>query len=531
MTKNKKIIAAFLGLNLFLTMPAISLAKKNTQFKNLFETTIGNNQKNKYNFRLYCNTIDLNEYNTDLLDKLFTCYLVLKVPGMKDDTIKSSFFLDQFTEKSNNDRSLFLNDEELKKINKYYTKEKVKNLIEGNIENYAQLINKVVSIYDKNINEIKKYAEFLKDIKTDESYLEILEQIENRNREKIDLLKNNEEELTEKEKLEKAKEAVRDEVKVAEILVDRYNEEKEEIKNISIETFKKFLKGFQLDDFLKDKKAKIFWEKSDYDNYSNLKIKISLEEINGKEIYDDFLPSFFAKCLYDTLKNDTKNKAAQNFIKKNKEKLKKKDKDKIYYINQNEIIKKYPIGLRYAHKDHKNRKNLIFSFESIKNIKEAKMIVDYMNSKKFKENLKKNLKEENFEKYKNEVIEFIEKNRKYKNYKKQKNKTNTLEKEIENIIKRKKERIKDNEERLKKEKNPIHIKSKKRSIKKDKEYLKDKKQIKEDALYALENKKHSKDKTYNRAEKWINKFKKISAKNLKKICDTYEITKAKIERY
>lgn len=537
MTKNKKIIAAFLGLNLFLAIPTTALAKKNNQFKNLFETVIGNEKKHKYNLRLYCNTYDLGEYNTDLLEKLSLCYLLSKVPGIEEKTIKASLFLDQFTEKSKNNRSLFLNDEEFKKINNYFTKEKVKDFVEGNIENYNQLNKKLISLHDENIDEIKEYIEYLKNIKTNESYLKILERIENRNREKIVFLKNDEEELTEKEKIKKAKEIVSDEITIAEILIDRYEREKKEIKNISKEMFKKYLKSYQLDNYLEDKKAKILWKKNNYDNYSNLKIKMSLDEINRKEIYDYFLLPFFAKCLYETLKNDTKNKMAQNFIKRNKEELKKenkKRKNKIYYINQNEIMDKYPMKLR-VFKDHINKKNMIFEFESIKNVKEAKMIVDHMNSKEFKENIKKNLKKENFEKYKSEVIEFIEKNRKYKNYKKQKNKSTTLEKEIENIKKRQRQYIKDDEKRLEKlkkeNKKTYRIKSTQREIKKMKEYLKDEKQIREDALDNLENRKYEKNDVHKNADKQINKFKKISAKNFEEKCDGYEIFEAELKNY
>ncbi len=533
MTKNKKIVAAFLGLNLFLAMPTISLAKESNQFKNLFETTIGNNKKHVYNLKLYYNTSYLDEYNTDLLDRLFLYYLSSKVPGIEDKTIKASFFLNQFNEKSKNNRSLFLNKEEEKKINKYYTKEKVKDLLEGNVENYNQLNKKVVSLYDKNINEIKEYIKYLKDIKTNEAYLEILRRIENRNREKIDFLKNDEEELTEKEKIEKAKEIIKDEIKIAEILIDRYEYEKKEIKNIPKKTFKKFLKDYQIEEFLKDKNAKILYGKNNYDNYSNLNIKISLEEIDVNEIYNNFLPPFFAKCLYETLKNNTKNKVAQNFIKRNKEKYEeenKKRKNKIYYINQNELLNKYPMGLR-AHIDYRNKQNIVFVFESIESVKEAKMIVDCINSKEFKENIKKNLKRENFEKYKSEFVKFIEKNRKYKNHNKQKNKPNTLEKEIEDIKKTKRKNIKDYEESLKKEKNPQRIKYKKRSIKKAKEYLKDDKQIKEDAMYNLENRKDTKDSTYKEMEKWINKLKKLSDKDFKNICKDYEIIEAELEKY
>ena len=533
MTKNKKVIAAFLGLNLFLAVPTISLAKENNQFKNLFETNIGNDQKHVYNIRLYYNTSYLNEYNTNLLEKLFLYYLSSKVPGIEDETIKASFFLNQFSEKSKNSHSLFLKNNEVKKINKYYTKEKVKDLLEGNIENYNQLNKKVISLYDKNINEIKEYIKYLKNIKTNESYLKILEQVENRNREKINFLNNDEEELSEKEKIEKAKEIVGDEIKIADILIDQYEYEKKEIKSIPKEIFKKFLKDYQIEEFSEDKNAKMLQEKNAYDNYSNLNIRISLEGISINEIYENFLPPFFAKCLYDTLKNDTKNKVAQNFIKRNKEKYEeknKKRKNKIYYINPTELINKYPMGLR-AHMDYRNKQNILFVFESVKNVKEAKMIVDCINSKEFKENVKKNLKKENFEKHKNEAIKFIEKNRKYKNHKKQKNKSNSLEKEIENIKITTREKIRDYEERLKKEKNPRRIKSKKRSIKKAKEYLKNYEQIKEDAMCNLEDRKDTKDNTYKEAEKWINKLKNLSNKDFKKICKDYEITKAELKKY
>ena len=139
MTKNKKIIAAFLGLNLFLAVPTVSLAKENNQFKNLFETNIGNDQKHVYNIRLYYNTSYLNEYNTNLLEKLFLYYLSSKVPGIEDETIKASFFFFFFSEKSKNSHSLFLKNNEVKKLdsnNKYIIPNEYYNIFSSAFPNY-----------------------------------------------------------------------------------------------------------------------------------------------------------------------------------------------------------------------------------------------------------------------------------------------------------------------------------------------------------------------------------------------------------
>lgn len=529
MIKNKKIISIILSLNIFLALPCVSFAKKNNRHFESILTNVKNNSKKLYRVPLHFNPKDLNENEHNLLNKIFVYYLSSKVPNISDKTIKESFFTQQFKENryEGNGLNLFLNYDELKKFKKYYTKEKIKTILKEDVKNYNQLLSKVISFYDKNIDDLKQYRNYLKGKKTDSFYIKHSKKIEDRNNITIDPTKN-EEVLTEKEKLEKAKETCKNDYIVAGLLINKYEKQKKELKKITKKKFQNFKNSCEnLDNLLEEKDFKII--RKDFDTL-NLDLSYFINFKNVESIYVDISMEFIAKCLYNVMKKDKENKIIQNYIKKNKEKIDKENKNNkkdedccTHYKDYKEII---PLEI-YIMKGNYFSNDLILTFCEIENVKEAKAIVKCLKSKEFKEEFNK----KNFEKFINRVLEIAYK---YKKHNEEKIKTSSLEKEIKKIKKQKKDSIKNIEKDLKKlekntNKNYYNIKSKKRSLAKEKKYLKDEKQIREDAKEKLEKKKFSKFDSRRDVDIWIKKIKNISYKGFKEIYETIDQKKIEIK--
>ena len=529
MTKNRKLIATIISLNVFFALPCVSFAKKNNkQFESILTNMI-DSDKQLYYITLHFNSENISGDKHNLLKKIFIYYLSSNIPGISDKTIKESFFTQQFIENkyTENRQRLLLNSEEIKNFKKYYTKEKIKKLLKEDVKNYDQLLSKVISIYDENINDLKEYRNYLKGEKTNDFYIKQSKKIKNRDKTKIDLIKN-EEILTKEKELEKAKEACKNDYIVTGLLIDKYEKQKKELKKIKKEEFQNFKNSCEnLDSLMEEKNFKIIRK-----DFNNLKLKLNFSPNfkNADKIYTDISMEFIAKCLYNIMKRDKKNKTIQNYIKKNKEKIDKENKknkeNKNHYTNYKDFEKIIPLKI-YINKGNFFSSDLTLSFCKIKNVKEAKMIVKYLKSKEFE----KEFNERNFEKFINDILEIANK---YKKHKEEKIKTGSLEKEIEKVKKRKKDYIKRIEKELKKLEKNVHknyykIKSKKRSVEKEKKYLKDEKQITEDARENLEKKKYYRSDSRMDADVWIKKIKNISYKNFNEIYKTMDLTKIEIK--
>ena len=520
MTKNKKFITIFLSLSIFLALPQPIFSMNN--FKTMFTSILGNEEKQNYKFVLYFDNESMIE-DKKLLMKIFNCYALAKVPGISDETIKENLLLYQFYGYKVPEEILSLTKEDYKKIDKYYNKKNVENLVNSNFEDYNRFIQKIVSFYKENIDELKRYIKYLKENKTDDFYAEFFDKIKNRNKTKISYLKAKEE--NKKQKIHKGKKAAIKEISIAASLINQNKKYIEKItKKLTKEKFKKFMKSCNIEEFFKnsidDSIISCFPEELELTfsmNYSYL-------DKNHLSLYVPFV----LYTLGDLLKEDEQNKVAQNLLKKTKKRFKREIKNGMFNFfdfTSSSLIRFCPINaISWEQNENNTSESLKCRFD-FDNKKELNLIKKYITSKKFKDRLKINLSEKSFKKFKNEIIKKIKESLKLK---KEFLEKENVEKQIEYIKTTKKRNIEENKENLKKTNQP---KITEKEIKKAEKFLNDKSKIKETAEENFKKMKKDFDIFKKNVNKGINQMEKISFENFKTICDTIELTDVNIENF
>lgn len=521
MTKNKKFITIFLSLSIFLALPQPIFSMN--KFETMFTSILGNEKKQTYKFVLYFNNQSITK-NKKLLMKMFNCYALAKVPGISDETIKENLLLYQFYGRMVPENILSLTKDDFKKIEKYYNKKNIENLINSDIKDYDKFIEKIISFYGENIKELKQYIKYLKQNKADEFYIKIFDKTKNRNKTKISCLKK--EELSEKRKIEEGKKAAIKEIYVAKSLINKNKKYIEKIKKTSTkENFKKFIKSCDIEEFFKNSIGDSIISSLP----EELELTFNMDYLYLNENHLSLYVPFVLYTLGDLLKEDKQNKVAQDILKKTKEHLKKEIEDRVanffFKFSSSSLVRFCPIKAI----DWKENKNNVeksikcrFDFD---NKKELNLIKKYLTSKKFKEKLKSNLTEKNFEKFKNKIIKKIEESVKIK---KELLEKENVEKQIEYIKNNKKKEIEEKKENLKKTNQPKTIE---KEIKKAEKFLKNKNKIKE---IAEENYKKMK-KDFNIYKKNVDEgvklIKKISFEDFKTIYEAIELTDINMENF
>ncbi len=520
MTKNKKFITIFLSLTIFLALPQPIFSMN--KFKTIFTPILGNEKKQNYKFVLYFNNESIPQ-DKKLLMKMFNCYALTKVSGISDETIKENLFLYQFYGQKVPEEILLLTKEDYKKIGKYYNKKNIENLINGDVKDYDEFIKKIISFYNKNISELKKYIKYLDQNETDDFYIEIFDKIKNRDRIQISCLK--EKELNKKQKIEKGKKAAIKEKAIAESLIDQNKKYIEKIKeNSTKENFKKFIKSCDIEEFFKNS--------IDGSIISCLPEELELTFlIDYSYLNENHLSLYIPFVLYtlgELLREDKQNEIAQNILKKTKKEFKENIKTwlmNFFDFSDSSLIRFCPLKPTCWKANKNNKQKLLKCRFNFENKKELNLVKKYLTSKKFKDRLITNLTEKNFEKFKNELMKKIKKSIKIKEEFLEKE---NAEKQIENIKNNKKRDIKENKENLNKTKQP---KTTEKEIKKAEEFLNNENKIKETAKENFNKMKKNFDiykKNVNEGKKIMNK---ISFNDFKTVYNTIKLTDVEIKNF